>query len=220
MYGDEMKLEFWIDYNNPICYKQHKVLEAFFKKHSFDDLELLYRNYEMIPNFQPSELCTFYELMSKHYVATLDEVKAMYPNLTDDFRPVSVYDAHRLSHLAKKEDCAFLYHQALFDAYYDKKQDISDHHILIEIAKKAGLSEAKTIEVLSSNLYRDQVNQNRENAILKGIFELPHMRIDGKLKLSGFHDEQELYLHLKLISNHMNKHEHCEDGNCDRKKTR
>ncbi|TNF07734.1 MAG: hypothetical protein EP317_04225 [Bacillota bacterium] len=215
-----MKLEFWIDYNNPICYKQHKVLEAFLKKHTFDDLELLYRNYEMIPNFEPSESCTFYELMSKHYVATLDEVKAMYPDIPTHFRPVKVHDAHRLSHLAKKEDCAFTYHQALFKAYYEDKKDISRHDVLIDIAKLIGLDTSKAIDLLSSDHFHDQVNQNRENAILKGIFELPHMRIDGKIKLSGFHDEPELYLHLKLISNHMNKHEHCEDGNCDRKKTR
>jgi len=215
-----LKLEFWIDYNNPICYKQHQELEAFLVMNPIDDLEILYRNYEMIPHFEPSEHCTFYELMSKHYVASIDEVKQMYKDISPSFKPVKVHDAHRLSHLAKKESCAFSYHKELFHTYYVKQEDISHHSVLLDIAKKVGLDEAKVIDVLDSNLYSDQVNQNRENAILKGIFELPHLRIDGKIKLAGLHDRHELFLHLKLLSSHQNKHEHCEDGNCERKKTR
>lgn len=215
-----MKLEFWVDYNNPICYKQHQALEAFLQKYDIEDLELLYRNYEMIPQFKPSESCTFYDLMSKHYVETIDEVKKMYPDIPESFRPVSVHDAHRLSHLAKKENVAFQYHQILFKTYYELKEDISNHQVLINIGKKAGLDEIKIIDILSSNQYQDQVNQNRENACVKGIFELPHMRIDGKVKLAGFHDEPELYLNIKLLSSAVSKHEHCEDGNCERKKTR
>jgi len=215
-----LKLEFWIDYNNPICYKQHQELEAFLQAHPIDDLEILYRNYEMIPNFEPSDNCSFYELMSKHYVATIDEVKMMYKDIDPSFKPVKVHDAHRLSHLAKKEDCAFLYHQILFHFYYDLHQDISHQEVLIKIAKKAGLDEEKVMDVLDNNHYHDQVNQNRENAIVKGIFEIPHLRIDGKIKLAGLHDRNELFLHIKLLSSHASKHEHCEDGNCERKKTR
>ncbi len=215
-----LKLEFWIDYNNPICYKQHQELEAFLAMNLIEDLEILYRNYEMIPHFEPTESCSFYELMSKHYVATIDEVKQMYKDINPSFKPVKVHDAHRLSHLAKKEDCAYLYHQVLLHTYYVLQKDISDHQVLLEVAKKAGLDESKAMDVLDSHQFSDQVNQNRENAILKGIFELPHMRIDGKIKLAGMHDRHELFLHIKLLSAHSNKHEHCEDGNCERKKTR
>ena len=215
-----MKIEFWIDYNNPICYKQHQVLEAFLAKNVIEDLEILYRNYEMIPQFKPCSSCTFYDLMSQHYVESIEDVKNMYPDLPDHFKPVSVHDAHRLSHLAKKENRAFIYHKLLLEAYYDKHLDISSHQILTDIAQKAGLHKQLIEEVLSSSMYQDQVNLNRENAIVKGIFELPHMRIDGKIKLSGFHDESELFLNIKLLSQAPRKHEHCEDGNCERKKTR
>ena len=215
-----LKIEFWIDYNNPICYKQHQVLEAFLEKNPIEDLELLYRNYEMIPQFEPCESCTFYDLMSQHYVESIDDVKKMYPNLESHFRPVSVHDAHRLSHLAKKEECAFLYHKLLFDAYYEKHQNISAHDVLTHIAIKSGLNIQKINDVLTSDMYADQVKLNRENAIMKGIFELPHIRIDGKIKLSGFHNESELFLNIKLLSQAPKKHEHCEDGNCERKKTR
>ena len=215
-----MKLEFWIDYNNPMCYKQHQVIESIVKKYKREDFELLYRSYEMIPFFEPSSEHTFYELMSRHYVSTLEETIKMYPNIPDHFYPVKVIDAHRLSHLAKKYDVAFEYHKALFHAYYEQQKDISNHDVLVEIGTKIGIEEDLIRAVLQSNLYLDSVQSNRENAIVKGIFELPHMRINGKLKLACLHDEKTIIDHIIQAEQLISRHEHCDDGNCERKKTR
>jgi len=35
-----MKLEFWLDYLSPLCYKQHQVIEQLYKKYTFEDLGL------------------------------------------------------------------------------------------------------------------------------------------------------------------------------------
>ena len=203
-----------------MCYTQHKIIESIVKKYKREDFELLYRSYEMIPFFEPSKEHTFYELMSKHYVATLEETENMYPNIPKHFYPVKVIDAHRLSHLAKKYDLSFQFNQALFHAYYEDLKDISNHDILLSIGKKIGLEEHLIREVLQSDLYQDCVESNRENAIVKGIFELPHIRINGKIKLACLHEEKTIIDHIIQAEQLISRHEHCDDGNCERKKTR
>lgn len=214
-----MKIEFWLDYNNPICYKQHQDIVKIMESESYKDLDLLYRSYEMIPLYKPQGE-SFYDLMSQHYVLTLDEAKQLYPDLPSCFSPVSVFDAHRLSHLAKKYNLAFAYHKALFETYYEDKKDISSHDVLKEIATYIGLDIKEVSEVLSSDQYAFQVDSNRENAILKGIHDLPHIRIDGKVKLSGYHPYIDLVMNIMNYKKTQIHHEHCVGENCDRKKTR
>lgn len=215
-----MKIEFWVDYNHPLCYKQQKIIASIIRQYQFDDFELLYRNYEMIPNYEPSNNESFLDILSKHHGSSKEEIKLLYPDLPNDIKPVKVEDAHRLSHLAKKYHLSFEYHQAVFKAYYVQKKDISSHEVLRSIGLEIGLNLDEINEVLHSDLYQLQIESNRENANLKGIFELPHLRIDGKIKLSGYQDRQKLLTHLLKQSNYIPKQEHCEGENCERKKTR
>lgn len=215
-----MKLEFWLDYISPLCYKQHQVIEQLYKKYKFEDLELLYRSYEMIPSFEPEEDCTFHRVLSQHHVLTDDEVQMMFGEMPKSLKPVKVIDAHRISHLAKKMDKAFEFNKQIFKTYYVEKQDISNHDVLRRVAKKIDLDLNLVNEVLSSNKFVDAVQMNRENAIVKGIFEIPHIRIDGKIRLAGFHTEEHLLDALSQASVKYVKTDYCEGENCDRKKTR
>ena len=215
-----MKLEFWLDYISPLCYKQHQVIEQLYKKYAFEDLELLYRSYEMIPSFEPEEDCTFHRVLSQHHVLTDDEVSMMFGDMPKSLKPVKVIDAHRLSHLAKKMDKAFDFNKQIFKTYYVEKQDISNHDVLRRVAKKVGLDPTMVDEVLRSNKFYDAVEMNRENAIVKGIFEIPHIRIDGKIRLAGFHSEEHLLDALTQASVKYVKTDYCEGENCERKKTR
>lgn len=215
-----MKLEIWLDYLSPLCYKQHKNLENLLNKYQFKDLEILYRSYEMIPFFKPEKDCTFHRILSKHHMISEEEAISISENMTDDLMPVEVIDAHRLSHLAKKESCAYFYNKNLYHAYYVEHKDISNHDVLRQIGIESGIGLKEINEVLSSNLYEKQVQSNRENAIVKGIFELPHMRIDGKYKLSGFHDENDLLKQFKHANAQYKQSEYCEGENCNRKKAK
>lgn len=215
-----MKLEFWLDYISPLCYQQHLAIEQLYKKYTFTDLELLYRSYEMIPSFEPEEDCTFHRVLSQHHVMTEDEVLMLYKDLPRMLKPVKVHDAHRISHLAKKLNKAFEYNKQLFKTYYVEKQDISNHDVLRRVCKRVGLDEDKVNQVLSSNQFCDAVHMNRENAILKGIFEIPHIRIDGKIRLSGLHTESQILEALTQASVQYVKTDYCEGENCERKKTR
>lgn len=214
-----MRLEIWLDYLSPLCYKQQKSVEKLLKLYQFKDLELLYRSYEMIPFFIPHTDCSFHTIMSKHHVISIEEAERITAEIHPNLKPVSVIDAHRLSHLAKKENCSLAYNTNVFKAFYDEHKDISDHQVLLDIAIQSGINEDEARLVLSSDLYLTQVQSNRENAIVKGIFELPHIRIDGKHRLNGYHDDQALLDQLIHASAQYVKNEYCEGENCHRKKT-
>jgi predicted DsbA family dithiol-disulfide isomerase len=92
--------------------------------------------------------------------------------------------------------------------------------VLRRVCKKVGLDLGKVDEVLSSDLFYDAVQMNRENAIMKGIFEIPHIRIDGKVRLAGYHLEEHVLDALTQAKITYVKTDFCEGENCERKKTR
>ena len=89
----------------------------------------------------------------------------------------------------------------------------------LEIATNSGIDINLVKSVLNSNQYANAVESNRENAILKGIFELPHMRIDGKIRLNGYHNVKAILQQLNRANLQYSKNEHCEGENCDRNET-
>lgn len=217
-----MKIEIWFDYLCPLSYQTHKNLEFVLENYHFDDLEVLYRSYEVIPKFNMNESCTLHDVVSKHHVLTPEEARELLKEIkdVDKVTPVSVHDAHRLSHLAKHQDKAYAFNKRVFKAFYEDLQDISDTHVLRALALGAGLEEDEVDDVLESGRYDHAVECNRENAIMKGIHEIPHMRINRQIRLSGLQSIKDLITCLNRALYIENPSEYCEGDNCMRKKTR
>ncbi|MFP4186605.1 MAG: DsbA family protein [Acholeplasmataceae bacterium] len=217
-----MKIEIWFDYLCPLSYQTHKNLEFVLENYHFDDLEVIYRSYEVIPKFSKHEPCTMHDVVSKHHVLTAEEAKELLKEIAgiDQVTPVSVHDAHRLSHLAKHQDRAYAFNKRVFKAFYEEHMDISDEQLLRALALEAGLDEEEVDDVLESTRYHHAVECNRENAILKGIHEIPHMRINGQIRLSGLQTIKDLITCFNRALYIENPSEYCEGDNCMRKKTR
>ncbi len=213
-----MKIEFWLDYLNPICYYQHKTLECMIKSGKLNPNDLLYRNYEMIPGYDPDHGFSLREVIESHYSCSLERLKQRYPICLKDMAPVKVTDAHRLSHLAKRYQLSYRYHQLVLDAYYVQKLDISDHRVLAEIGMEIGIKQEDILNVLNTDLYLEQVMNNRDNALTKGIHQIPHIRIDGSIHLSGFVSQDTLLSHLDKAKTLNQKMRHCIGEHCERKK--
>ncbi|MCF7931776.1 MAG: DsbA family protein [Acholeplasmataceae bacterium] len=218
-----MKIEFWLDYLCPFGYMVHKNLEYIIDNYHFDDVELFYRSYEMVPGFDPeTDDCSLETLIARHHLLDDDEASNYLSHIkgVHDIRPVSVTDAHRLSHLAKRYGLAFEYNKRIYHTFYCRKQDISRHDVLLEVATDTGLPKKAVLEVLASDLYLDAVSLNRENAIMKGIHEVPHIRINGTIRLPGYQSVDQLLLGINRALLEQSKSEYCVDGNCLRRKAR
>lgn len=126
-------------------------------------------------------------------------------------------DAHRISHLAKKYKAQHAYIYRLFQFIYDDYKKI-DLPLIIKAAEEEYLDIALVEDVLASDTYLEAVLSNLENARFKKIMQVPHIRIEGKIKFDGFTTKERILNALEMINVNLKANEHCQGEHCGRKK--
>jgi len=104
---------------------------------------------------------------------------------SEDGRVYNTFDAHRLLHWAGLEGRQRQLKLALFEAYFTRCLDPSDHQVLADAAEKAGLDREAAVEVLASGRYADEVREAERFWQSKGISAVPAVIIDGRYLISG-----------------------------------
>lgn len=155
------------------------------------------------------------QLIHEFKIEDLELLYRSYP-LKDSKK--DILDAHRLSHLAKKYHAQHEFNLGLYELVYQKENQAIDPKILKEVAIKNYLDETKVDQVLSSDEYLDCVESNLENALFKKIHAIPHIRIEGKIKLDGIQTKEDIIKALNLAKATLKTNEHCEGEHCGRKK--
>ena len=105
-----------------------------------------------------------------------------------DTQRVNTVDAHRVLHLALETGGPALQgavKERLLSAYFIEGRNIADHPTLIELGSAAGLSAETTVELLSTNRFRDEVFADAEQAAAYGANGVPFFVIDQKYGVSG-----------------------------------
>ena len=100
-------------------------------------------------------------------------------------RVYNTFDAHRLLHWAALEGRQLPLKHALFEAYFTRGLDPSDHEVLAEAAGKAGLDPAEAAEVLASGRYAEEVRAAELFWQSQGISAVPAVIIDDRYLISG-----------------------------------
>jgi predicted DsbA family dithiol-disulfide isomerase len=77
------------------------------------------------------------------------------------------------------------YHDAAFRAYWQQAQDISDLHVLREIAKAVRLSIPTFLTALNDQQYDQQVTEDVERANAYGLNGVPALIFGDKYLVSG-----------------------------------
>ncbi len=95
------------------------------------------------------------------------------------------FDAHRLSHLAKKYNTQNELEECLFKAYFTDGKNTADHKILIEIGMAAGIEEKEIMDVLKTDQYSAEVQEDIEQAQQIGVQGVPFFVLDRKYAISG-----------------------------------
>ena len=148
----------------------------------------------------------------------IEELELFYRSYEVEKNTLS-HDMHRLSHLAKKYHAQHEVTKDLFELVMQKGLDSITHDDLKRVAMRHYLDEKHIEDLLNSTLFHDAVISNYENAQLKRIKSVPHVRIEGKIKLNGVTHTDELYHQLSLAQAIIKDNEHCEGEHCGRKKT-
>lgn len=193
-----MKVEIWSDVMCPFCYigkrKFEHALQQFENK---DKVEIVWKSFQLDPEMKTQADKNTHQYLAERKGWTLEYAKqvsrqvstmAKDVGLDYDFDKAVVansFNAHRVSHLAKKYALGDVMEEALFKAYFTEGKNIDDKQTLIQLGTGIGLKAAEMDEVLNSDLYAGEVEQDIMEAQQVGVRGVPFFVIDRKYAVSG-----------------------------------
>lgn len=193
-----MKIEIWSDFVCPFCYIGKRRLEIALNKFEHkDEVELVFRSFELDPSSKKKFDENIHEIIAKKYGISVEQAKASNNQIIeqakavglnynfDDLIPTNTFDAHRLSHYAKTEGKMNELSERLLKAYFVDSLNISDYKLLADLAGEVGLNSEEALRVLESNKYGDEVRKDEESASKLRISGVPYFVFNNKYSVSG-----------------------------------
>jgi predicted DsbA family dithiol-disulfide isomerase len=193
-----VKIEVWSDFGCPFCYIGKRRLERALESFSHrDEIELVYRSFELDPGAPKDTESSIHELLAVKYGLSLEQAKESNRNVAqqaqtegltynfDTIIPTNTFDAHRLAHYAGEQGKAKEMTERLFQAYFTDSLHIGDRDTLVRLAEEVGLDGAAVREVLEQNTYADAVREDENEARRLGIRGVPFFVLHGKYAVSG-----------------------------------
>lgn len=171
---NKMKIDIWSDIACPYCYIGKRKLEAALDKFPHkDEVEIGWHSYELNPSLPKSPIGkSASEFYAENHNQTLDEAIANNNKLTamakevgldfnfDQLVITNTSDALRLVKLSKQYDKADDAEELLFKAYFVEGKSVSDRTTLINIAKQLSLPQEKVEEMLDSDAFLAEINND------------------------------------------------------------
>lgn len=193
-----MKVEIWSDIACPFCYigkrKFENALKGFDQK---DKVEITWRSFQLDPEMIVVPNQSVHEYLGKRKGTTTAEGKKMNDSMAaiasevglefnfDKAQINNTMNAHRVLHLAKKHGVQNEMKQALFAAYYTDGKNTGDTETLVSIGETLGLDVAEIRKVLESDMYRNEVIADQEQAQQIGVQGVPFYVFNNKYAVSG-----------------------------------
>lgn len=203
-----MKVEIWSDVMCPFCYigkrKFEQALEQFPGK---ADVEVEWKSFQLNPDMKTEPSKSINEYLAEHKGISLAQANEMNNRVTAMAAEVGLtydlgravvansFDAHRLSHFAKKYGRQDAMEERLFKAYFTEGKNTADHETLIALAVEAGLNAEAVRSMLAGTELSDDVNRDIYEANQVGARGVPFFVFDNKYAVSGA-QPSELFLQV------------------------
>ena len=191
--------------------KLEKAMQRFEGKARF---ELAWHAFELNPSMPP-EGQDISEHMAQKYGATPEQSKANRERLRnagseldfefsygDNMRMVNTFDAHRLLHWAGETGKQTALKLALFKAHFTDGKNVNDHETLISVAASVGLDEKRARDLLSPNLFAEEVRATEAEWQDRFITGVPAFIFNKKFMVPG---AQEADVFANIIENKLLK---------------
>lgn len=193
-----MKIEIWSDVACPFCYigkrKIEKAIERFPQK---DKIEIEWKSFLLNPDqvTQPNKSSEEYLAEAKGW--TLEQTKEITANVAnmaaqegleyhlDKTVVANTKKAHRMLHLAKTVGKGDEMKESLLKAYFTDAVNIDDNSVLLGLGKELGLDEAAIQEVLTTDKFENEVDQDIYESRQLGVKGVPFFVLDRKFGISG-----------------------------------
>jgi predicted DsbA family dithiol-disulfide isomerase len=198
MKGFFMKVEIWSDVACPWCYigKRH-FEEALGKFAHRDQIEVIWRSYQLDPNAPRTSEMTVNEMLANKYGVSIQQAAAMNERVSSIAAKAGLeyhlekahygntFDAHRLIHLASTHQLQDEMKERLFKAYFVEGLALGDTETLVSLATEVGIPADEARAALSDDAYADEVKADIKRARSLGIQGVPFFAVDEKYGVSG-----------------------------------
>lgn len=193
-----MKIEIWSDVVCPFCYIGKRRLEQAIEnfKHP-ENIEVEWKSYLLNPDLKSDPNLSLNEYLSKTKGWTMEYTLQAQSHVMEMAKEVGLEyhldkavianskDAHRIIQLAKKSNRSNEIEELLFESYFTKGLDISDHKVLVELAKQCGLDGDEVMQALEDKLYTEEIDKDIYEASQIGARGVPFFVFDNKYGISG-----------------------------------
>ena len=193
-----MKIEIWSDVMCPFCYiGKRRFEDALGQFENKDDIKVEWKSFQLNPNMKTDPNVNINEYLAEIKGITPDHAKQLNDHVTSmaaqvglkyDFDKAIVansFNAHRLSHLAKKHGLGEAAEEALFKAYFIEGKNIDDKQTLTDIGVSFGLNAEEIKQTLDSEAFADEVRHDIAEARQLGIQGVPFFVMNNKYGVSG-----------------------------------
>lgn len=193
-----MNLEIWSDVMCPFCYigkrKFEKALEQFPHK---NDINIIWKSFQLDPTTVTDPSLNTIENLAEKKGWSKEQANETIAHVTNIAKQVGLnfhfekavvansFDAHRLSHLAKKYGKQNELEEKLFAAYFTEGKNTADYHTLLQIGTEVGLDVKEIEDVLKSDTYANEVQLDIKQAQQIGVSGVPFFVLDNKYAISG-----------------------------------
>lgn len=196
--GKKMKVDIWSDVMCPFCFIGKRKFEAALAKFpNGKDIEIEWHSFQLDPDITAQPGKDVYTYLAERKGMTVEQSKQMHKQVVqmaageglqynfDKAVIANSFDAHRISHLAKKHGKGDAIEEQLFHAYFTEGKDISNHDVLLAMATSLGIPEQEVLDVLKSDKYADAVDADIVRASQIGVRGVPFFVLDNKYAVSG-----------------------------------
>ncbi len=193
-----MKVEIWSDVMCPFCYigkrKFEKALNEFPDK---NNIEIIWKSFQLDPTTVTDPSISTIDHLAQKKGWSKEQASETTAHVTNIAKQVGLnfhfdkavvansFDAHRVSHLAKKYGKQNELEEKLFSAYFTEGKNTADHATLLQIAADIGLNKAEVNELLIGELYTEEVEKDIYEAQQVGVRGVPFFVLDRKYAVSG-----------------------------------
>lgn len=195
---EKMKVEIWSDVMCPFCYigkrRFEDALQQFGRR---DEIKVEWKSFQLNPHMQTDPNVNINQYLAEAKGWTLDHAKNMNDyvtnmaaeaGLTYNFDKAIVansFNAHRLSHLAKKHGLGEAAEEALFKAYFTDGKNTDDKETLVELGVSIGLNADEIRQTVDGDAFADEVRHDIAEAQYLGIQGVPFFVMNNKYGVSG-----------------------------------
>ncbi len=200
---NKVKVEIWSDMVCPFCFIGKKKLEkAIATLVMQDQVEIVWHSYQLDPYFpKDTSISATKHLIEKKGISE-NQLNGMYQNLVNtgknygiDFHfekslSFNTFDAHRLWHWSKQFGKQNEWKEAVMIAYFTEGIDLSKKENLMQIVTDLGLDSLSAYQVLNSDSYANEVENDINQSNQLQIQGVPYFLVNGKDAISGAQDDK------------------------------